>query len=90
VRLSVFPTSRFEQDVKRAQKRGKDTAKLREVIRLLMTENPLPATYRDHPLGGEWKGYRDCHLEPDWVLIYKIEDATLRLIRTGTQADLFK
>ena len=69
MRLSTFPTSRFEQDVKRMQKRGKDMTKLREAIRLLMAGDPLPASYRDHPLGGDWKGYRDCHIEPDWVLI---------------------
>jgi mRNA interferase YafQ len=51
------------------QKRGKDMTKLREAIRLLMAGDPLPASYRDHPLGGDWKGYRDCHIEPDWVLI---------------------
>ncbi len=58
--------TQFRRDVKLAQKRGKDMAKLREVILLLIEGNPLPVHYKDHPLGGEWRHYRDCHIEPDW------------------------
>jgi mRNA interferase YafQ len=59
-------------------------AKLREVIRLLIEAIPLPDRYKDHQLGGPWKHFRDCHLEPDWLLIYKIAGDDLHLVRTGT------
>jgi len=75
--------------VKLAERRGKDMAKLREVIRLLTKGSPLPPRYRDHSLGGDWKSYRDCHIETDWPLIYKIDFDDLYLVRTGTHSDLF-
>ena len=81
--------AQFRRDVKLAQRRGKDLSKLREVILLLAEGGPLPPRYKDHPLSGEWKHYRDCHLEPDWLLIYKIEGHDLYLVRTGTHSDLF-
>ena len=62
-------SSAFRRDVRRAQKRGKDAAKLRQVISLLLAGEPLPDQYKDHPLRGNWKGYRDAHLEPDWLFI---------------------
>jgi mRNA interferase YafQ len=85
------PTSgaQFRRDVKLAQKRGKDMAKLREVILLLLEGKPLPSRYKDHPLAGEWSHHRDCHVEPDWLPIYKVEGADLHLVRTGTHSDLF-
>jgi mRNA interferase YafQ len=69
--LLRIPTSgaQFRRDVKLGQKRGKDMAKLRELILLLVEGNPLPARYKDHPLGGDWSHHRDCHIEPDWLLI---------------------
>ena len=81
--------TQFRRDVKLAQKRGKDMAKLREVILLLIEGTPLPPRWKDHPLGGNWKHYRDCHIEPDWLLIYKIDGNDLHLVRTGTHSDLF-
>jgi len=75
--------------VKLAQRRSKDRSKLRELILLLAEGQPLPPRYKDHPLGGEWKHYRDCHIESDWLLIYKIEGDDLYLVRTGTHSDLF-
>jgi mRNA interferase YafQ len=81
--------TQFKRDVKRMEKRGKPMAKLREVIQLLLDGNPLPLQLRDHPLDGKWKHFRDCHIEPDWVLIYKIEGDDLYLVQTGTHADLF-
>jgi len=81
--------AQFRRDVKLAQKRGKDMAKLREVIRLLIEGSPLSPRHKDHALGGEWKHYRDCHIEPDWLLIYKIDGDGLHLVRTGTHSDLF-
>jgi mRNA interferase YafQ len=64
-------------------------AKLRELILLLLDAKALPVRYRDHPLGGDWRPHRDCHIEPDWLLIYKIEGNDLHLVRTGTHSDLF-
>ncbi len=82
-------SGQFKRDVKLAEKRGKDMEKLKAPIRLLIEEKPLPASYLDHPLKGEWKGYRDLHIEPDWLLIYKIDSDTVRFERTGRHADLF-
>lgn len=79
----------FRRDVKLAQKRNKDMTKLREAILLLIEGHPLPQRYKDHPLGGEWQHFRDCHIEPDWLLIYKIHGDDLHLVRTGTHSDLF-
>ena len=64
-------------------------SKLRELILLLLAEDPLPERYRDHPLRGNWKGYREAHIEPDWLLIYRIAGDELHLVRTGSHADLF-
>ncbi len=82
-------TSQFRRDIKLAEKRGKDMAKLRFVIQLLIDEEPLPSRLRDHPLKGVWKSYRDLHIEPDWLLIYKVDDTAVIFERTGTHADLF-
>jgi mRNA interferase YafQ len=81
--------AQFRRDVKLAQKRGQDMAKLRELIGLLIEGDPLPLHYKDHSLGGDWKHHRDCHIEPDWLLIYKIDGDDLYLVRTGTHSDLF-
>ena len=81
--------AQFRRDVKLAQKRGKAMEKLRDVILLLIEGSPLPLRCKDHPLSGEWKHYRDCHIEPDWLLIYKIDGDDLYLVRTGTHSDLF-
>ena len=84
-------TSQFKKDVKRADKRGKDLAKLRVVLDLLIEGEPLPAEYKDHPLRGEFAGSRDCHIEPDWLLIYTLTEngAHVCFERTGTHSDLF-
>lgn len=87
--LLLAPSGRFKRDVKRAAKRGKDIQKLREVIDLLQSEAPLPARYRDHPLRGPWSGWRDLHIEPDWLLIYRVAQGRLELVASGTHADLF-
>ena len=83
-------TSAFKKEYKRAQKRGYDMDKLRRVIDLLLNEMPLPEAYDDHPLRGKFGGARDCHIEPDWILIYAVEGNELTLYRTGSHADLFK
>lgn len=86
---SLISGAQFRRDVKLAERRGKDLSKLHELILLLAEGSPLPARYKDHPLGGEWKHYRDCHIEPDWLLIYKIEGDDLYLVRTASHSDLF-
>lgn len=71
-------------------KRGKDLGKLKHLVVQLANGQALDAKHRDHPLIGEWRGSRDCHIEPDWLLVYTADEATLRLERTGTYSDLFK
>jgi mRNA interferase YafQ len=85
-------TTQFKKDVKRAEKRGKDLTKLRSALDLLIDGNPLPPEYHDHPLRGEFVGSRDCHIEPDWILIYTLTEKNthVRFERTGTHADLFR
>jgi len=85
----VILGTQFKRDVKLAEKRGKDMAKLRSLVLLLAEGAPLPPRYRDHALSGDWKHFRDCHIEPNWLLIYKIDGNDLYLTRTGTHADLF-
>jgi mRNA interferase YafQ len=82
-------SGQFKRDVKRAQKRGKDMEKLKEPMRRLIEELPLARENLDHPLKGDWRGYRDLHIEPDWLLIYRIDGDTVRFERTGRHADLF-
>jgi len=79
----------FQRDVKLARKRGKNMAKLRELILLLSERSSLPPRYQDHPLRGNWQDYRDCHIEADWLLIYKISGDDVYLVRTGSHSDLF-
>jgi mRNA interferase YafQ len=81
--------AQFKRDVKLAERRGKDLAKLRELILLLVEGDPVPPRYKDHSLSGNWKHHRDCHIEPDWLLLYKIDGDDLHLVRTGTHSDLF-
>ena len=70
-------------------RRGKDGAKIKALIGMLVRGETLPLEYRDHPLKGSFKGCRDCHIEPDWLMIYRLNDAALYLERTGTHADIF-
>jgi len=79
----------FKKDIKRLQKRGKNMEKLKVVIDKLLTNQPLENKYKDHALTGNWRGYKDCHIEPDWLLIYKIIEDCLYLVRTGSHSDLF-
>jgi mRNA interferase YafQ len=77
------------RDVKLAGKRGNDMSKLREAIMLVAAGDPLPARYRDHALGGNRSHHRDCPIESNWRLIYKVDGDDLYLVRTGRQSDLF-
>lgn len=87
--LLIERTTRFKRDLKLMLKRKKPMAELKEVISKLVNKLPLPASCLDHPLSGNYKGSRECHIEPDWLLIYTIDDNILRLERTGTHSDLF-
>jgi mRNA interferase YafQ len=87
--MRLAQTTQFKKDIKRLQKRGKDVAKIKTVIDLLLAGIPLPPKNRDHQLGGNWSGRRDCHIEPDWILIYQPMADELLLERTGTHSDLF-
>ena len=88
---AVKPTSRFQKDLKKAQKRGLDMALLTAVIKKLAAGEELPPRNRDHALIGDYAGCRECHIQPDWLLIYEVEqeELFLYLIRTGTHSDLF-
>jgi mRNA interferase YafQ len=82
-------SGQFRRDVRKVEKRGKDMSKLRALLDLLLSEQSLPEHYCDHPLKGGWAGFRDAHIEPDWLLIYCVEDGELQLARTGRHSDLF-
>ncbi len=82
--------TQFKRDVKRLKKRNKDFEKLKRTIKLLAAGEKLPAETRDHRLKGTLKDCRECHIEPDWLLIYRIEGSELCLVRTGSHADLFE
>ena len=83
-------STQFHRDVKKLRKRGKDLEKLKVLIELLLSEEPLPPRYKDHPLKINWAGYRDAHVEPDWVLIYSVTDEKVHLERTGNHEELFE
>lgn len=83
-------STQFHRDVKRLQKRGKDLEKLKKLIELLLAAESLSAQYKDHPLKRNWTGYRDAHVEPDWVLIYSATAEKVHLERTGTHEELFE
>ena len=88
--MKIKFTSQFKKDYKRIQKQNKNVEKLKSVIEKLSLNEKLEIQFKDHPLSGEWKIYRECHIAPDWLLIYKTTSDTLILVRTGSHADLFK
>jgi mRNA interferase YafQ len=87
--LNPIQISQFKKDVKLCQKRNMDMRKLKEIMLLLINEKPLPTKCKDHPLKHNWNHHRDCHIEPDWVLIYKIDGSDIYFVRTGSHSDLF-
>ncbi len=91
MKYEVKPSSQFKKDVKSAQKRGYDISKLTAVIKKLANGEKLDAKYKDHRLSGNYENFRECHIQPDWLLIYTIEDESLilYLARTGSHSDLF-
>ncbi|SFG71030.1 mRNA interferase YafQ [Desulfotomaculum arcticum] len=87
----IRPTSRFKRDLKHIQRRGYDLRLLTAVIQTLAAGAPLAEKHKDHALSGVWSKHRECHVTPDWLLIYKLENdiLVLTLTRTGTHNDLF-
>lgn len=87
----VKPTSQFRKDYKLALKRGLNVTLLEDVVAALAMGKKLPEKHKDHGLSGNWSGHRECHILPDWLLIYRMEDnvLVLTLSRTGTHSDLF-
>ena len=87
----VIWTNQFKKDYKLAMKRGLPIEKLDNVIRLLVNDDPLPDVYKDHELSNNWRGFRECHIQPDWLLIYRVynDNLILSLTRTGSHSDLF-
>lgn len=87
--LKLIQEGRFEKDIAKTIKRNKDMNKLYDIIALLVQNKPLPTKNRNHKLHGEFNNYWECHIEPDWLLIYKKTDKEIILSRTGTHTDLF-
>jgi len=83
-------TSQFKRDVKLAEKRGKKMKSLKDIMVSLINEEPLEQKHKDHKLTGNYKDHRECHIEPDWLLIYRISKREIIFERTGTHSDLFK
>ena len=92
MKYEIQRTLQFKKDFKLALKRNCDIQKLHEIITILANGDTLPESCLDHPLKGNYSGYRECHVEPDWLLVYKITESVLvlTLYRTGTHSDLFK
>lgn len=89
--LEINATHQFMRDLKAAKKRGLDITKLNKIVRLIAMQETLPANNKDHKLSGEYSGCRECHIQPDWLLIYKVNNAVnvLNLVRTGSHSELF-
>ena len=92
VKYTVKYSNRFKKSYKLAKKRGKDISKLESIVTLLANGNTLPEKNKDHALAGDYEGFRECHIEPDWLLVYRyINDVlVLHLFDTGSHSDLFK
>lgn len=88
--LRAVTTNQFEKDIKLVKKRGKDLNKIFNLMQLLLSEEEIPTKHRDHNLSGTYAHRRECHIESDWLLIYKLEAEEIVFERTGTHSDLFK
>jgi len=88
--LALLTTTKFEKDLRRVKKQGKDLDRLEAIVDLLQTQQALPPHCRPHPLRGNWAGHWDCHIEPDWLLFYRVTEAELILVRTGSHAELLR
>jgi len=87
--LAPLYKKQFEKDLKRVLKRGKSSQKIKDVIEKLIKQMPLEQSLRDHPLKGNYADCRELHIEPDWLLIYLIQENTITFVRTGSHSDLF-
>ena len=89
--IEIILSNQFRKDIKLAKKRGLNIALLETVVNMIANEEKLPDKYRDHQLIGKYKNFRECHIQPDWLLIYQIDKSilSLLLLRTGTHTDLF-
>ena len=92
MRLEINPSTKFRRDYKRIKSRGYDLDLLEQVVNTLAEEKPLPPENKDHSLSGNWSGFRECHIQPNWLLIYRVREKELELLlmRTGTHSDLFR
>lgn len=88
--MRIYFTNQFKRDYKRIKKQNKDIGKLRTIIEKFVAKEALEPKYRAHPLTGNWKNFRECHIEPDWLLIYKLTEDTVILERTGSHSELFR
>lgn len=86
----ITESSAFRRDIKRMKKRGKDLSKLYTIVEALATNRPLEPKHRPHALLGDWKPKWECHIEPDWLLVYEVTKDEVKLARTGTHSDLFE
>lgn len=91
MKYTVEPTNRFKKDLKLCKNRGYDIEKITEIVKKLANGEKLPDRNKDHSLSGNWDGYRECHILPDWLLIYQYyeDEVILLLTRTGTHSDLY-
>lgn len=89
--MNIVYSNQFKRDTKKMQKHGKNMSKFKVVVELLMEQKEMPKIFCDHPLKGNWNGYRDLHIESDWVLIYKVDltNNYIRFERMGSHSDLF-
>lgn len=88
--LSIQASARFRRDFKRCEKRRLDMTLLEAVVNTLRIPEPLPRENNDHALAGSFAGYRECHVQSDWLLLYRVKEDRLELLATGTHSDLFK
>lgn len=88
--MNLVRTGQFKKDYKRVEKQGKDLEDLRSLLEALVQGKSLPRQYRDHTLSGRWKKHRECHIAPDWLLIYRIDGDDVILERTGSHSELFR
>ncbi len=86
---AVIVSKHYNRDAKRARRRHQDMARLVAIVDVLQNRRPLDPRHRDHALVGDWQGYRECHIQADWPLIYRLDDDAVYLARTGTHSDLF-
>jgi mRNA interferase YafQ len=89
--FSVVPTNRFKRDLRRISRQNKNIDELETIVNIIAARDALPPTNRDHILTGNYREHRECHIEPDWLLIYRVDedDETIILVRTGSHSDLF-